>query len=208
MTLWVLARYAGTKRLNEHLRTLRQSRVNRTWLILSRKICGGRLPQVDFYFSFPIFSLLLFFSIIPRQTGTTNGQPEPFQPTSNFCCDKSNYDYVNDYKILMYMLISFRIRDYLYGNLPLHSQTALIFYTYINVFEILVASATLIVNIFILRQYVRQESRDMPRLFDDADYKQSGICSMQFESTSGSLSRRLFHPTFLLSPFLSIAPQL
>lgn len=66
--------------------------------------------------------------------------------------DKSNYDYVNDYKILMYMLISFRIRDYL--NLPLHSQTAPIFYTYINVFEILVASATLIVNIFILRQYV------------------------------------------------------
>lgn len=64
--------------------------------------------------------------------------------------DKSNYDYVNDYKILMYMLISFRIRDYL--NLPLHSQTAPIFYTYINVFEILVsASATLIVNIFILR---------------------------------------------------------
>lgn len=57
--------------------------------------------------------------------------------------DKSNY--VNDYKILMYMLISFRIRDYL--NLPLHSQTAPIFYTYINVFEILVASATLIVNI-------------------------------------------------------------
>lgn len=119
--------------------------------------------------------------------------------------DKSNYDYVNDYKILMYMLISFRIRDYL--NLPLHSQTAPIFYTYINVFEILVASATLIVNIFILRQYARQESRDMPRLFDDADYN-SGICSMQFESTSGSLSRRLFHPTFLLSPFLSIAPQL
>lgn len=117
--------------------------------------------------------------------------------------DKSNY--VNDYKILMYTLISFRIRDYL--NLPLHSQSAPIFYTYINVFEILVASATLIVNIFILRQYVRQESRDMPRLFDDADYN-SGICSMQFESTSGSLSRRLFHPTFLLSPFLSIAPQL
>lgn len=112
--------------------------------------------------------------------------------------DKSNYDYVNDYKILMYMLISFGIRDYL--NLPLHSPTAPIFYTYINVFEILVASATLIVNIFILRQYVRQESRDMPRLFDDADYN-SGICSMQFESTSGSLSRRLFHPTFLLSPF-------
>lgn len=71
-------------------------------------------------------------------------------------------------------------------------------------FEILVASATLIVNIFILRQYVRQESRDMPRLFDDADYN-SGICSMQFESTSGSLSRRLFHPTFLLSPFPSLS---
>lgn len=46
-------------------------------------------------------------------------------------------------------------------NLPLHSQTAPIFYTYINVFEILVASATLIVNIFILRQYVRQGSRDI-----------------------------------------------
>lgn len=108
--------------------------------------------------------------------------------------DKSNYDYVNDYKILMYTLISFRIRDYL--NLPLHSKTAPIFYTYINVFEILVASATLIINIFILKKGYR----DMPRLFDDADYN-SRICSMQFESTSGSLSRRLFHPTFLLSPF-------
>lgn len=56
-TLWALARYAGTKRLNEHLRTPRQSRVNRTWLILSRKICGGRLPRAraDSYFSSPIF---------------------------------------------------------------------------------------------------------------------------------------------------------
>lgn len=39
--LRVLARYEATKRLNEHLRTGRRSRVNRTWLILSRKICGG-----------------------------------------------------------------------------------------------------------------------------------------------------------------------
>lgn len=55
-TLWALARYASTKRLNEHLRTPRQSRVNRTWLILSRKICGGRLPRADSYFFSPIFS--------------------------------------------------------------------------------------------------------------------------------------------------------
>lgn len=69
--LWALARYAATKRLNEHLRTPRQFRVNRTWLILSRKICGGRLPRAraDSYFSSPVyFSRLSSLFIIPRQT--------------------------------------------------------------------------------------------------------------------------------------------
>ena len=44
-TRWVLVqlvRYATTKRLNEHLRSPRQSGINRTWLILSRKIRAGK----------------------------------------------------------------------------------------------------------------------------------------------------------------------
>jgi len=48
----------------------RQSRVNRTWLILSRKICAGRLPRgLTLTFS-PrrAFSLLPFSQGMPRQT--------------------------------------------------------------------------------------------------------------------------------------------
>ena len=68
-TLWVLARYAATKRLNEHLRTPQQSRVNRTWLILSRKICEGKLPRVHSYFSFtPSSARVLLFFIMPQRT--------------------------------------------------------------------------------------------------------------------------------------------
>lgn len=63
-TLWVLARYAATKRLNEHLRTPQQSRVNRTWLILSRKICEGKLPRSLLFF----FPLLFLFFIMLSQT--------------------------------------------------------------------------------------------------------------------------------------------
>lgn len=82
--MWVLARYAATKRLNEHLRTPHQSRVNRTWLILSRKICEGKLPRVRSYFSSPSsFSLLLFF-IMPPQTRTPRSATRPLPSLSLF----------------------------------------------------------------------------------------------------------------------------
>lgn len=94
-TLWALARYAGTKRLNEHLRTPRQSRVNRTWLILSRKICGGRLPRGWLLFFLPpFFSYPSFFF----HNATANTRDERScrgsQAISNFRygeTDKSEY---------------------------------------------------------------------------------------------------------------------
>lgn len=57
--LWglvLLVRYADTKRLNEHLRTPRQSRINRTWLILSRKICAGKPPP-------PLPLIFIFYNV-------------------------------------------------------------------------------------------------------------------------------------------------
>lgn len=52
MALWrlvLLVRYSDTKRLNEHLRTFR---INRTCLILSRKICAGMPPPLPLIISF------------------------------------------------------------------------------------------------------------------------------------------------------------
>lgn len=110
MTLWVLARYAGTKRLNEHLRTPRQSRVNRTWLILSRKICGGRLPQADSYFSSPFSHSFSFHNTMANRRDEWScwqrGGESVYSLLWIFVAafDKSGYGCVNGYEILMCML--------------------------------------------------------------------------------------------------------
>lgn len=108
-TLWALARYAGTKRLNEHLRTPRQSRVNRTWLILSRKICGGRLPHRLTLIFLPLppictafFFLASFFFIIPRANTRDERSRRPdFSLLRAFSLAiKNNYGRTNGYELL------------------------------------------------------------------------------------------------------------